>query len=381
MRWPSPWWCARSARRRRAGALLSAAALAGALSCGGGGSRPPSAVILAGPEDTAVFEGQTALFRVRASGTDGVTYQWRRDGVAIPGAVDSHLLTPPTAPADDGAAFSVAVTNAGARAVESAAARLTVRPPLDLRFQWVGAPFTPVLTVGTNLLLGISVTYGGAGTPLLIGTGCGGPGNCSWDYAVAGGVPGMTITYATGRVQDLGPAWAVALPPDTVVTSLDLQAPSDAYAVALARTTQAGTFTPVLQGAVLPDQLPITAATEGAHGRVITAVSRQGGLVSYVSYGWSRNGSTTYETEVVTSALGGAGAAAAGLAAQGYVITACGAGEGGTGGLILVGTRVQGATGPRPLAVAVGSPLPEGYPVVAYVYDPVAGTITLIGER
>jgi hypothetical protein len=61
------------------------------------------------------------------------------------------------------------------------------------------------------------------------------------------------------------------------------------------------------------------------------------------------------------------------LAASGYIITAYG-GTGDRGnGLLLVGTRVQGDTTPRPLFIAnpenIAQMLLEGYTVVGYAPD------------
>ncbi len=357
-------------------ALRVAAAAALAVACDGGGPSAPAAVILAQPEDQAVFEGQTGFFQVRASGTDGLTYQWRLNGTPIPGATDSHFATQPTVPGDDGATYSVGVTNAGADPVESRAARLTVNPPLDLRFQWVGAPYRPSYLTGSNLLPIVTTTWEGTGSPLQVGPVCAaGMGNCSWLYDVDPTVPGMTITYAGGAIAYLGADWASALPTDTVVSSLDLEEANGVYAMALSRTTQVGEFTPIVQGSVAPDQLQATATSEGANGRVLTAVSFQGGLVSYVSYGWSRATSAVYEARVVASTFDAVAADAASLAAEGYAITAFGAGNGAANGLLLAGTRVQGDATPRLLEVVTrGTPLPQGYAIVGYFFD--AGTVT-----
>jgi hypothetical protein len=385
MRAGSPSSNARPGRRATAGprALPALAAVALAAACDQGGpSAAPAAVIVSQPEDQAVFEGQTALFQVFASGTDGLTYQWRRDGTPIPGATDSHFVTPSTVPGDDGATYSVSVTNAGADPVESRAARLTVLPPLDLRFQWVGAPFTPSYRAATNFIAPGSVTYRGTGSPLLMGSGsCASLLSCSLFFVVDPTVRGMTITYQGGPLADFGAGWASAHPHDTIVSSLDLE--GGAYAVSLSQTTQAGEFTPVVQGSVALDQLQATASSEGASGRVLTALSFQGGLVSYVSYGWSRDTSTVYEAQVVATTFDAVAAEAASLAAQGYAITAFGAGNNAANGLLLVGTRVQGNATPRGLKIV--SPIDlaalEGCAIVGYLFDAGAGTLAMIAEQ
>jgi hypothetical protein len=77
------------------------------------------------PASTTVTAGATASFSVTASGTAPMTYQWRKNGAAIAGATASSYTTPATTTADNGATFSVVVTNS-AGSVTSANATLTV---------------------------------------------------------------------------------------------------------------------------------------------------------------------------------------------------------------------------------------------------------------
>jgi glucose/arabinose dehydrogenase len=94
------------------------------VSYAGGQNRPPE--IGAQPEDVTVGLGGTATFSVVASGTPPLRYQWRRNGANIAGATgDSFTLTNAQA-ADDGARFSVVVSN-DFGSVTSRQALLTVR--------------------------------------------------------------------------------------------------------------------------------------------------------------------------------------------------------------------------------------------------------------
>jgi Abnormal spindle-like microcephaly-assoc'd, ASPM-SPD-2-Hydin len=86
--------------------------------------------------DVAIM-GQTATFTVSATGTAPLGYQWRRNGVDIPGATSSSYTTPATTTADDGAQFSVAVSNSAGSATSSAAT-LTVNTPVSITSQPVG---------------------------------------------------------------------------------------------------------------------------------------------------------------------------------------------------------------------------------------------------
>jgi PKD repeat protein len=77
------------------------------------------------PASVTVTTGQTASFSVVASGTAPLSYQWRKNGTNISGATSSSCTTPATVMADNGATFSVVVSNS-AGSVTSNEATLTV---------------------------------------------------------------------------------------------------------------------------------------------------------------------------------------------------------------------------------------------------------------
>ena len=82
--------------------------------------------ITAQPQPASVIAGASAAFSVGATGTAPLAYQWRRDGTPIAGATAASYNTPPTALSDDGALYSVVVSNAAPASVTSTAVRLTV---------------------------------------------------------------------------------------------------------------------------------------------------------------------------------------------------------------------------------------------------------------
>ncbi len=84
--------------------------------------------IVTGPRNVAVNVGATATFRVTASGAAPLAYQWRRGDQAIPGATAAQLALTSVTLADDGATFSVVVSN-GAGTATSGAATLHVLNP------------------------------------------------------------------------------------------------------------------------------------------------------------------------------------------------------------------------------------------------------------
>lgn len=82
---------------------------------------------LTSPQDQTVTVGQTATFAVTSTGPGPFTYQWYKDGVAIPGANSSTYTTPPTVMGDSGSVFTVKVSGPDGTATSSPA-KLTVKP-------------------------------------------------------------------------------------------------------------------------------------------------------------------------------------------------------------------------------------------------------------
>ena len=92
---------------------------------GGGGDTPVTAPTIDTPvENQSVPAGQTATFSVVATGVS-LSYQWKKNGADISGATSSSYTTPETSIADNGATFSVSVSNS-AGSVTSDNATLTV---------------------------------------------------------------------------------------------------------------------------------------------------------------------------------------------------------------------------------------------------------------
>ena len=77
------------------------------------------------PAAQTVATGQTASFSVEATGTQPLAYQWKKNGTDIPGATASNHTTPATAIGDNGAVFTVVVSNS-AGTVTSSPVTLTV---------------------------------------------------------------------------------------------------------------------------------------------------------------------------------------------------------------------------------------------------------------
>jgi len=88
---------------------------------------PPS--ITTQPSNQTTFAGQTATFSVVANGTAPLSYQWKKNGVTISGAVSSSYTTPVETTSDNGAQFTVVISNSGGNVISNAATLTLLRRP------------------------------------------------------------------------------------------------------------------------------------------------------------------------------------------------------------------------------------------------------------
>jgi hypothetical protein len=100
---------------------------------------PATVAFTTQPQSQNVVEGKTATLTVAATTTSefGISaYQWKKNGVAIPGATSPSYTIPVQALSDSGTKYSVDVLAPGAGAVSSAEATITVvndtTPPVAL---------------------------------------------------------------------------------------------------------------------------------------------------------------------------------------------------------------------------------------------------------
>lgn len=337
--------------------------------------------ILVQPVDQVVAPGQTTTFSVQADGGgQSVTYEWYWNGVLITDMTGATFTTRSAEVADNGSTFTVVATNA-VGSVTSRAATLTVSPAPrvpprgDLRFQGVGAAPFRIPIISAAVRCGSVYGYAAAGgTPLALDANASGSTACgAWFFtatALPPTVPLLGITYAgrTGvggllaNLDDLGRTGGV-------ITSLDVEDLADQYAYSEVRSTE-GSFQQVYHSVDLAD-VGALAASEAASGRVVTALASHAGAMLVVSYGWSGDAGTVYETSVRGASVTSLGDVATGLSGEGFVITAMG--RDGAGGLVLVGTRVRGDRTPRPLAIASDWHAPSdllsrGYAIVGYAF-------------
>ncbi len=125
-------------------------------------------VITAQPAPRSATAGEAVSFAVAANGTPALGYQWRRDGVAIPGANAPTLVLSSVKVADAGS-YSVVVSNV-AGSTASAPAALTVAAAsagvalsgLEQRYDGTPKPATATTTPSG---LAVEITYDGDTAP------------------------------------------------------------------------------------------------------------------------------------------------------------------------------------------------------------------------
>jgi hypothetical protein len=162
-------------------------------------SAPVTASVTAGaipaqittqPANLSVAAGGDAVFAVSATGTEPLSYQWRRNGQNIAGANGAVLRLSSVAAGDDGAQLSVVVSNAAGTAQSQAAQlRVTAGTPAAV------APTIVTQPTGVTARRGQTVTFG---------VGINGTGPFSYQWRLNGNaIAGATAAvYSISSVAD-----------------------------------------------------------------------------------------------------------------------------------------------------------------------------------
>ena len=174
-----------------------------------GRSFPP--MIFQDPASITVSSGSTAKFTVVADGATPLSYKWLRNGNAISGATTNPLSFTANFNTDNGATFSVILSNAFG-SVTSAVATLTVVGTLSIDH----SPFSITREDGSNSMAAFRVAASGA-TPI----------SYQW-YKVAGGTTNIiagatsdTLWVSNLKVADSGAAYFARVTNAFVVTNTD----------------------------------------------------------------------------------------------------------------------------------------------------------------
>jgi putative cofactor-binding repeat protein len=164
------------------------------------------------PVSLAVTAGQTATLAVIAAGTVPLNYQWQKNGSNIAGAQSSTYTTPATTVADNGAVYTVVVSNASGSVISSPAV-LTVNltagqllastPSLDFGTIVIGTGATQSLaltntsdsfvTISNVSVSGAAFSATGLYAGLVLSPGQTVSSAVSFTAQVAGNVPGSIV--------------------------------------------------------------------------------------------------------------------------------------------------------------------------------------------
>lgn len=123
---------------------------------GGCGSQTESLSITDQPPDVTGYVNATAFFTVGAKGPAPLSFQWRKNGVAIEGATRATYTTPTLSLANNGDVYSVVVTS-GKKSVTSKDAKLTIYDLPTITTQPVGQ----TVAVGATASFTVAATGGG----------------------------------------------------------------------------------------------------------------------------------------------------------------------------------------------------------------------------
>ena len=202
-------------------------------------NAPPS--ITAQPASQTVTVGQTATFKVAATGTGTLTYQWKKGGTAISGATASTYTTPTTVAGDNGSSFTVTITNSVGN-VTSNAATLTVNVPPSITTQ----PVSHTVTVEQTATFTVTATSSGTLTYQWKKNGTAISGATAASYTTPATVAGdngasftVTVTGNSGNITSSAAILTVNVPPS--VTTQPVSKTVTAGQTATFTVTAAGT--------------------------------------------------------------------------------------------------------------------------------------------
>jgi hypothetical protein len=173
--------------------------------------RPFPPLILSDPASITVSSGSTAKFTVVVDGATPLTYKWLRNGSPISGATTNPLSFTANYATDNGATFSVGLSNSFGN-ITSAVATLSVVGTLSIDH----SPFSITRTAGSNSMAAFRVAASGA-TPI----------SYQW-YKVSGsttsiiaGATSDTLWISNLQVADSGNAYFAHVTNAFVVTNSD----------------------------------------------------------------------------------------------------------------------------------------------------------------
>lgn len=245
---------------------------------------PPS--ITTQPTSLTLNQGQTASFSVVATGTTPLSYQWKKDGTNLTGAIAAAYSIASALPGDAGS-YTVTVSN-GAGSVISNTVTLSVAP-LPIIREFKATPMgSPGIPIGGSGILTWDVT---GGATLAIDQGIGSLGSASGTRNVS---PSATTTYTLTATNTAGPVTAkTTLVVDTTpfqITSFSATPTTVPFGGSTALNWAYGG---------LPLSLTLDGAPVTGYSAIVSPVRRQ----SYVLAGMNGAGSDSRSVKVAARGL------------------------------------------------------------------------------
>ncbi|MDA1274719.1 MAG: immunoglobulin domain-containing protein [Verrucomicrobia bacterium] len=183
-------------------------------------------VITTQPADLSVPVGTNVTFRVEATGSAPIRYQWRHNGVDLPGQTNS-VLTLSNLAASNSGGYSVAASNAGGT-VTGAGGNLVVSAPPTISRQpqskavLAGAPVSFEVTVSGTPPLAYQWRFDGTNIPGATGPALNLPSvasTASGGYSVIVSNPGGTVTSEVATLTVTQGVVITAQPSDQTVAA------------------------------------------------------------------------------------------------------------------------------------------------------------------
>lgn len=203
----------------------------------------PAPTIVTPPQSHNLAPGSTAVLDVAAAGAF-VTYQWRKDGVALPGATN-ELLTLPNLGKADAASYAVTVANSGG-AVTSAPAAIGLTATAGAS-RLTNISTRSLVQTGDNVQIAGFVISGSAPKQVLVRAA--GPA-LNVDFGVAGVLDDPVVELrnaGTGAVVAGNDNWDPGLAPTFASVGAFAWPPGSKDAAVLA-TLPAGAYTATVRG-------------------------------------------------------------------------------------------------------------------------------------
>jgi len=210
------------------------------------GTGMTTLAIASEPVSESVVVGQSATFSVVATGTGTLTYQWKKGGTAISGATAASYATPATVSSDNGALFTVVVTDSTGSLGSNVAMLTVTATPSKLNPSATGLAFSSI-NIGSDKILPVVFTNAGnssvtISTVTISGAGYTASGIQSGQIVTPGHTATLNVTFSpagTGLIQGNVTVTSNAANPSSSITLSGTGLQAASHSVTLTWTASA----------------------------------------------------------------------------------------------------------------------------------------------